>query len=123
MMVNEQWIPLDHTHEKPLVDKLVREQRTFIKPLRYEAKYASHFPNVLLLDVGAQPVALDILSAFLMPQERIAKASGMAERRAGGWVWDTAQHAVVPEVPPKVVHRLEREAPAAATFHVPAAAT
>ena len=117
MMTSDEWIPLEHAYEKDLVDKLVHQQRTFIKPLRYEAKYASHFPNLQLLDVGAQPVALDILSAFLTPQERIAKASGMAERRAGGWVWDTAQHAVVPELPPKVVHRLARETPPAATLH------
>ena len=92
-----------------------REQRTFIKPLRYEAKYASHFPNLQLLDVGAQPVALDILSAFLTPQERAAKVSGIAARGGGGWVWDTARRAVMPDLPPKAVHRMAIDAAAVAT--------
>jgi hypothetical protein len=124
MMVSDQWIPLDHIHEKPLVDKLVREQRTFIKPLRYEAQHAGHFPNLQLLDVGAQPVALDILSAFLAPQERTAKANGIAAHQGFGWVWDTSQCAVVPDLPAKGVdHRGQRNARAAATIHFSAAAT
>ena len=45
MMTSDEWIPLDHAYEKDLVDKLVREQRTFIKPLRYEAKQPASFPT------------------------------------------------------------------------------
>ena len=60
MMTSAQCIPLDHVYEKEVVDKLVTENRAFIKPLRYEASFATKFPNFQLLDVGQRPVALDI---------------------------------------------------------------
>jgi hypothetical protein len=114
MMTSDEWIPLDHAYEKDLVDQLVREQRAFLKPLRYEAKHAGKFPNFQLLDAGEQPVALDIVSAFLTPHERAAKARAIAARKPNGWVWDTAQSAVVPDLP-KAVPRPAQAATAATT--------
>jgi hypothetical protein len=122
MMTSSQWIPLDHAYEKDVVDKLVTEQRAFVKPLRYEAKQVGRFPNFLLLDAGERPVALDILSRFLAEQERAAKARAIADRVSAGWVWDTAQSAVVPDVP-KAVPRPARDAVKTATTHVSAATT
>jgi hypothetical protein len=116
MMTSDEWIPLDHAYEKDLVDQLVREQRTFIKPLRYEAKHPGKFPNFQLLDAGERQVALDIVSAFLTPHERAEKASAIAARKPNGWVRDMA-HGVVPDLP-KAVQRPAREAATAATTHV-----
>ena len=115
MMTSSQWIPLDHACEKDVVDKLVAEQRAFLKPLRYEAKHTGKFQNVLLLDAGEQPVALDVLSPFLTDQERAAKASAIAARNPKGWAWDTAQGMVMPELTPQAGRRLVREGPRAAT--------
>jgi uncharacterized protein YdaT len=95
---------------------LVRERRTFIKPLRYETKQPGKFPNFQLLDAGERPVALDIVSAFLTPQERAAKASAIATRKPNGWVRDTAQSAV-PDLP-KAVQRAVHKAATAATTHL-----
>jgi hypothetical protein len=99
MMTSEEWIPLDHPFEKDVIDKLVAEQRAFVKPLRYETKHAGKFPNFLLLDVGPRPMALDILSAFLAAPERAAKTRAIAARKPNGCVWDTAQGAVMPSLP------------------------
>ncbi|HWZ71256.1 MAG TPA: DUF1173 family protein [Casimicrobiaceae bacterium] len=123
MMTSAQWIPLDHACEKDVVGKLVAEQRAFLKPLRYEAKHPGKFPNFQLLDAGERPVALDILSAFLTPQERAAKASAIAARNPKGWAWDTAQGAVMPDLPPKAVARSARDASTAATIPVAATTT
>ena len=101
MMTSSEWIPLDHGYEKDLVDKLVAEQRAFLKPLRYDAKHAGKFPNFLLLDAGEQPIALDILSAFLTDPERAAKASAITARSPKGWAWDTAQAVFIPDLPPQ----------------------
>jgi hypothetical protein len=101
MMTSEQWLPLDHAYEKDVIDKLVAEQRSFMKPLRYEATHAGRFPNFQLLDAGAQPIALDVLSAFSTRQERTEKERAIGDRRPKGWVWDTAQSAFVPDLPPK----------------------
>jgi Protein of unknown function (DUF1173) len=98
-MTSAQWIPLDHAHEKDVVDKLVTEQRAFLKPLRYEAKHAGNFPNFQLLDAGERPVALDILSPFLSGPERAAKLRAIAARNPKGWTWDTAQDVFIPDLP------------------------
>lgn len=108
MMTSAQWIPLDHVYEKEVVDKLVAEQRAFLKPLRYETKHGETFPNFLLLDAGERPVALDILSPFLTEQERTAKASAIAVRSSEGWVWDT-QSAILPRLPAAAAARTARE--------------
>jgi hypothetical protein len=115
MMTSSEWIPLDHGYEKDLVAKLVAEQRAFLKPLRYEAKHAGKFPNFLLLDAGEQPIALDILSAFLTDQERAAKASVITARSPKGWAWDTAQAVFIPDLPPQAARRPAREGPRVAT--------
>ncbi len=115
MMTSAQWIPLDHACEKDVVDKLVAEQRAFLKPLRYEAKHAGKLPNFQLLDAGERSVGLDILSPFLTDQERTAKASAIAGRSPKGWVWDTAQEVAIPDLPPQAGHRLVGEEPRAAT--------
>jgi len=101
MMTSTQWIPLDHVYERELVDMLVGEERSFIKPLRYEASRASGFPNFQLLDAGARPVALDIMSAFLSDAERVAKLRAVARRDPKGWLWDTAQGSTPAGLPAK----------------------
>ena len=99
MMATAQWIPLDHVLEKDVAEKLVAERRAFIKPLRYEATRAGEFANFRLLDVGLRPVTLDILSPFLSFAERTAKVEAIAARESKGWVWDTAQCALAPDLP------------------------
>jgi hypothetical protein len=103
MMVSPQWIPLDHIREQDVIAKLVAEERAFIKPLRYQARDAGGFPNFHLLDAGAQPVALDILSAFLNHDEHTAKIKAIGVREPKGWLWDTAHDAAIPELPPKIL--------------------
>ena len=101
MMVSPQWIPLDHTCERDVVDKLVVEERAFVKPLRYDAHNTSEFPNFLLLDAGVRPIALDIVSAFLREGEHVAKVKAIDKRTPKGWIWDTTHEAVIPNLPPK----------------------
>ncbi len=55
MLTTDQWIPLDGLHELPLVEALQHAQRAFMKPLKYDARTAAAFPNVLLLDCGELP--------------------------------------------------------------------
>ena len=48
-----------------------------MKPLRYDARSAASFPNVLLLDTGAKPTPLHVVSASLDPQDRAAKEKAL----------------------------------------------
>jgi len=90
MLTNEHWIPVEGVYELPLLQALIQQQRRFVKPLRYDAKTAADFPNALLLDVGAVPVPLHVVSAFIDPKEQRAKERAIAEAGDGVWVWNTA---------------------------------
>lgn len=87
MLASETWIPLDGVHEAPLVRELVAQGRRFIKPLRYDARSACAFANVLLLDAGAQPVPLHVLSPFMKPSDRALKNRLLDAEGAAAWCW------------------------------------
>jgi hypothetical protein len=108
MMTSSNWIPLDHVFERDVVDKLVAEERSFLKPLRYETRHAGGFPNFLLLDAGPRPLAIDVVSAFLSADERAAKVAAIRIRHPNGWVWDATQGALIPALPPKSVDSTAR---------------
>lgn len=91
MLTSEQWIPLEGVHELPLIIALVAQHRRFVKPLRYDARSATAFPNALLLDAGPAPVPLHVVSAFMDPKERAAKEKTVAACKDDAWVWRTEQ--------------------------------
>jgi hypothetical protein len=99
MMTSRQWIPLDHVCETDVVEKLITEQRTFVKPLGYDTRPAGTYPNFQLLDSGLRPIALDILSPFVTATERAAKEQAIRGRVSQGWVWNTASVSLVPQLP------------------------
>ena len=87
MLTTDQWIPLDGLHELPLIDALQREYRAFMKPLRYDARTAAVFPNVLLLDCGKAPMPIHVVSPFAESKERALKERAVAIGREPVWVW------------------------------------
>jgi hypothetical protein len=89
MLTTDQWIPLDGLHELPLIEALQREQRAFIKPLKYDARTSAAFPNVLLLDCGKVPLPLHVVSPFVDAKERALKERTVATSRVSTWVWYT----------------------------------
>ena len=91
MLTSEHWIPVEGAHEVELVHALVEQQRRFIKPLRYDARSTAGFPNALLLDAGADPVALHVISAFADEKERAAKIQTVARLEPRVWAWWTEQ--------------------------------
>ena len=89
MLTSEDWIPLDGVHEAPLIRALVAQGRRFVKPLRYDARSAAPFANAILLDAGAEPVALHVLSGFMTAAERDGKERAIRAAGEGAWVWRT----------------------------------
>lgn len=98
MLVTDQWIPLEGLYELPLVEALQRDGRSFLKPLKFDAKSSAPFPNVLLLDAGAAPMPLHVDSPFLSAKERALKEKAVAAQGAGTWLWCTG--APMPSLPP-----------------------
>lgn len=90
MLTTDQWIPLDGAHELPLIEALQRAQRSFIKPLKYDARSAAAFPNVLLLDSGKVPLPLHVVSPFAEAKEMSMKEKVLAGSPSA-WVWTTDQ--------------------------------
>jgi hypothetical protein len=89
MLTTEHWIPIEGTHEVDLIEALTQERRRFMKPLRYDARSAASFPNVLLLDTGAKPTPLHVVSTSLGPQDRAAKEKALKALGDTAWVWNT----------------------------------
>ena len=89
MLTSEHWIPIEGTHEVDLIEALTQQRRRFMKPLRYDARSAASFPNVLLLDTGTKPAPLHVVSASLGPQDRAAKEKALKALGDTAWVWNT----------------------------------
>ena len=71
----------------PLIEALQHERRAFLKPLKYDARIAAAFPNVLLLDCGKAPVPMHVVSPFADAKERAVKEKVVANGGASLWVW------------------------------------
>jgi hypothetical protein len=91
MLTSNEWIPIEGVHELELVSALIRQRRCFIKPLRYDAKSAAPFPNMLLLDAGAKPVPLHVVSDFMSAKDRATKDRVLKAEGEASWVWHTGQ--------------------------------
>lgn len=74
MLITNSWIPIEGVYEADLIQALTEQRRRFVKPLRDDAHSAAAFPDVLLLDTGAKPTPLHLLSAAMDAKERAAKA-------------------------------------------------
>jgi len=86
VVLTSTWIPLDKPYEHLLIDELVRQERRFLKPLRFESKHGAAFPNAVLLDTGDTETPLDILTPFMPDRDRSEKQLAIS-RRPDGWVW------------------------------------
>jgi hypothetical protein len=89
MLTTENWIPLEGIHEADFVQALTEQRRRFVKPLRYDARSAAPFPNALLLDTGASPTPLHVVSALMDPRDRSAKEKAIKAHGTDLWVWHT----------------------------------
>ena len=87
MLASETWIPLEGVHEAPLVRALVAQGRRFVKPLSFDARSACAFPNALLLDAGAQPLPLHVVSPFMKPSDRELKDRLLDAQGLAAWRW------------------------------------
>jgi hypothetical protein len=102
VMLSPTWIPLDHPYEQLLIDELVRQERRFLKPLRFESKQGASFPNAVLLDTGDAETSLDIVTPFMSDRDRGLKQRALAKRAARGWVWDMQTQQEPPPLPAAV---------------------
>jgi len=80
-------------------DERVRQERRFLKPLRFESKRGAAFPNAMLLDRGDVETPLDILTPFMSDRDRAMKQRAIDKRAVAGWVGDMLAQQELPPLP------------------------
>lgn len=107
-----EWIPFDHLLERALLAELVREDRRFLKPLRYEAGPSASFASALLLDAGDAPVPLHVVAPSAVGQRaEVGEPRSAPGQRA--WVWRPGEALAMPTLPPVAANRAIPGQPAA----------
>jgi hypothetical protein len=91
MLTTENWVPLDGLQDLDLIQVLTEQKRRFMKPLRYDARSAAPFSNVLLLDTVTPPTPLHVISEFMDSKDRTAKEKAIKISGDETWVWYTAK--------------------------------
>ena len=100
MLVSDQYIPLNDTHELPLLDRLQGEQRVFLKPLQYDSPSAAGYANFLLLDARSDDGSdhsLHVVSPFANQKDQALKAAAIVKAGPNAWVWKTDES--IPALP------------------------
>lgn len=93
MHITENWIPLDSSYESTVASKLDNEQRSYIKPMRYDASVSEVFPDFVLLDTrGSTPFPMEVFG-MSTPAYQARKALKMDFYNRefghyGWWYWD-----------------------------------
>lgn len=105
MMVTSNWIPIDSAYEGVVADKLTKENRAFIKPLRYDAAESEVFPDFCLFDTkNNEPLPMEVfgLKSDEYLRRKAEKIAIYDERhtREGWWFWDAASNDDVDQMPP-----------------------
>lgn len=101
LVTADTWIPVEGTHELDLIKTLVSANRSFYKPLRFDAKNAAVFANALLLDTGKDPTPLHVVG--MEEAVRVAKEKALKSKDETPWVWHTEK--AMPPLPPIARYR------------------
>jgi hypothetical protein len=100
MPVTPQWLPIEDSFERQLVDRLVADERSFIKGLRYNLHRSQCLATATLTDTGDAGSLM-----FVVPRglEGTAVADGITGVNPRGdapvWAWQPATEAM-PRLPP-----------------------
>ncbi|MGV4857796.1 DUF1173 family protein [Acetobacter senegalensis] len=104
MTTTEQLIPVESRYEAKIVELLVQEERTFIKPLRFDAARELVRPDFILTDIGKKegyPMEVfgrtdeKYLARKAEKESYYARVFGVD----GWWSWDAAHNAPIPPLP------------------------
>lgn len=96
MPTTSDFIPVDSGYERTVADALVRQGRSFTKPLRYTASEDTH-PDFVLTDV--QPKIVMEVYGMTTPEYLARKAEKVAIYRRNGtstWSWDAGKGEPMP---------------------------
>ena len=98
MVVNENWIPFEHSFDAALLDALTRSRSNFLKGLRYNLSTERPLASVVLREDGAAPIAMYILPPTAGDAYRAALDDLTSESAMTAWIWN-AGAAEMPPLP------------------------
>ncbi len=96
------WTPVDSTYELTIARKLYDEQRSFRKPLRFDAGRDVALPDFELRDVGERPVPLEVFGRDdVAYRDRAAQKHALYDELYGPlwWAWDATTSTDPPAFP------------------------
>ncbi len=98
MCVTDDWLPVDSGYEAELADHLVAQNRTFEKPLRFDAHTQEVLEDFLLTDTNP-PTALEVFGMDT-PEYITRRDAKLDYYHAGAsvkpwWYWDATQRSLV----------------------------
>ena len=97
MPVTGQWIPIEDTFDQQLIQRLVRDGRSFVKGLRYNLSPGRPLASAILTDVGGAPVALCIARPGGADSEADAATAGLSLGNTSiAWLWKAREEAMPP---------------------------
>jgi hypothetical protein len=97
MPVTGQWLPVEDSFEQQLVERLVRDGRSFVKGLRYNLPSGQPLASAILTDACESPVALCIARHGADdPQLDSALKDFATVNDSAAWIWRVAQGAMPP---------------------------
>lgn len=108
MRVSRHYVPVDSSYEEQLVENLVANGRSFVKPLHYDLHGAA-LPDVVLADAlrgdsSRGRVAMHVYGSTIQPaqQARLERTDRERADVAGldFWKWNVAEQKTVPPFPP-----------------------
>ena len=105
MPVTFQWLPIEDALEQQLIERLVREGRSFVKELRYNLPPQQALASAVLIDAGESPIPLYV--APWSTGRELADSPIQSGRRVNSspaWFWHTARQAM-PPLPTQIRHR------------------
>ena len=110
MQTTLDFCPFESSFEQIIAEKLIDENRSFTKPLRYDAARDTVFPDFLLHDAGIRDYPLEVYG-MASEQYLVRRAEKQAyyEREFGGnyWCWFAAGPDATAEPPPFPTARIK----------------
>lgn len=95
MPVTQQWLPVEDGFEKQLIDRLVGENRSFIKGLRYNLDRCGSIASATLTDCQESPWMLFVARAH---SDESARGIDLGKLGTPAWVWRSSGEPM-PQVP------------------------
>ncbi|MGY4828625.1 DUF1173 domain-containing protein [Sphaerotilaceae bacterium SBD11-9] len=101
MPVTRQWLPIEDPFEKQLIDRLVDDERSFVKGLRYNLSAGSALPSATLTDCGS---ATPLLFIAHLGAADTAECSKLCDASAPLWQWNPSCGPMPPLPPRPALH-------------------